>query len=143
MFTEVFENMKKTVRQIAREKAIIGIYQNLAVGADKQDIMNYVKHDDVLKEGLSAMTFCESLIDIVLKNKESYIKLIEKYLKRGWTFNRLSKMEQAILLVATAEILDTETDERVVINEAVINAKSFCDEGSYKFINGILHKVVS
>ena len=59
--------MGKTRRQIAREKAIIGIYQNLAVGADKQDIMNYVKHDDVLKEGLSAMTFCESLIDIVLK----------------------------------------------------------------------------
>ena len=59
-------------------------------------------------------------------------------LKKGWSFDRLNKMEQAILLVATCELLESELDKSIVINEAVINAKQYCDEDSYKFINGVL-----
>ena len=51
-------------------------------------------------------------------------------------------MEQAILLIATCEVLESELDEKIIINEAVINAKEFCDEDSYKFINGVLHKII-
>ena len=51
-------------------------------------------------------------------------------------------MEQAILLIAICEIMESDLDERIIINEAVINAKAFCDETSYKFINGVLHKVL-
>lgn len=133
--------MGKTIRQIARQEAIIGVYQNLSVGATNQDIMNYVISEDKLKPGKSGYEFAKWLIDTTLENKESYIQLIEKYLKKGWTFERLGKMEQAILLVATCELLEEELDRRIVINEAVINAKEFCDESSYRFINGVLNKV--
>lgn len=133
--------MGKSIRQIARQKAIIGVYQNLSVGAEKKDIMNYVKDDDTLHAGQSGYEFCEWLIDTTLENKDSYIKLIEKYLKKGWTFERLSKMEQAILLVATCELLESDLSPKIVINEAVINAKEFCDAQSYRFINGVLMKI--
>lgn len=132
--------MEKTIRQIAREKAIIGIYQHL-LGADKTDIMNYVKSDGQLHQGASAYQFCEWLIDTTLENEESYKQLINKYLKKGWVFDRLGKMEQAILLIGTCELLESELDAHIVINEAILNAKEFCDEDAYKYINGVLHQV--
>lgn len=133
--------MGKSIRQIAREKAIIGVYQNLTVDASKKDIMNFVRSDDTLHPGQSGYEFCEWLIDQTLAHKESYIALINKFLKKGWTFDRLGKMEAAILLVATCELLESELDPRIVINEAILNAKAFCDDDAYKFINGVLHKV--
>ena len=63
-------------------------------------------------------------------------------MKKGWTFTRLSVMERAILLIATCELLESELPKTIVINEAVINAKKFCDDDSYKFINGVLSQVI-
>ena len=130
--------MEKTIRQIAREKAVIGIYQWLTVDASKEEIKEYVHADEALLEGRSAEQFCYWLIDTVIENKGSYEALLNTKLKKGWAFDRLNKMEQAILLVATCELLESELDKSIVINEAVINAKQYCDEDSYKFINGVL-----
>ncbi|WP_026624256.1 transcription antitermination factor NusB [Eggerthia catenaformis] len=134
--------MAKTIRQVARQKAIICVYQNLIVDASWTDMKNYIKADDQLIEGARAYEFCIQLIENVLKNKDNYIQVIEKQLKKGWSFNRLNKMEAAILLVSTCELLDSDLDKSIVINEAVINAKEYCDEDSYKFINGVLNDIV-
>lgn len=134
--------MAKTIRQVARQKAIICVYQNLIVDASWADMKNYIKADDQLIEGARAYEFCIQLIENVLKNKDNYIQVIEKQLKKGWSFNRLNKMEAAILLVSTSELLDSDLDKSIVINEAVINAKEYCDEDSYKFINGVLNDIV-
>ena len=134
--------MAKTIRQVARQKAIICVYQNLIVDASWTDMKNYIKADDQLIEGARAYEFCMQLIENVLKNKDNYIQVIEKQLKKGWSFNRLNKMEAAILLVSTSELLDSDLAKSIVINEAVINAKEYCDEDSYKFINGVLNDIV-
>lgn len=133
--------MKKTRRQIAREKAIIGIYQNLLVQSTYDDILNYLKEEPILQENKQALMFSSWLVDTTLKNKESYIQLLSRYLKTGWTFQRLGVMEQAILLIATCELLESDLPKKIVVNEAIINAKAFCDDDSYKFINGILGKI--
>lgn len=133
--------MEKTIRQIAREKAIIAIYQWLTVDASKEELNEYIHSDETLVKGKSADQFCCWLIDTVMENKDSYVLLLDTKLKKGWTFDRLNKMEQAILLVATCELLESELDKSIVINEAVINAKQYCDEDSYKFINGVLTAV--
>ncbi|WP_281677574.1 transcription antitermination factor NusB [Eggerthia catenaformis] len=134
--------MAKTIRQVARQKAIICVYQNLIVDASWTDMKNYIKADHQLIEGARAYEFCIQLIENVLKNKDNYIQVIEKQLKKGWSFNRLNKMEAAILLVSTSELLDSDLDKSIIINEAVINAKEYCDEDSYKFINGVLNDIV-
>ena len=77
-----------------------------------------------------------------MKNQESYEKLLNKFLKKGWTFDRLGVMERAILLIATCELLESDLPKKIIINEAVINAKEFCDDDSYKFINGVLSQVI-
>ena len=134
--------MKKTRRQIAREQAIIGIYQHLLVDNTIEDIYGFLSENDVLLNDEDLMRFSKWLVKTTIDNYQSYRMLIEKYLKKGWTIDRISKMEQAILLIAVCEILEADLDEKIVINEAVINAKEFCDEDSYKFINGVLHKIV-
>ena len=88
------------------------------------------------------MSFSHCLIETTLKNKESYEKLLNKFLKKGWTFDRLGVMERAILLIATCELLESDLPKKIIINEAVINAKEFCDDDSYKFINGVLSQVI-
>lgn len=134
--------MKKSKRQIAREKAIIGIYQFLLVNSTIEDIYEFLYSYRILAENEECINFSKWLVSTTINNYSSYKQLIEKYLKKGWTIDRISKIEQAILLIATCEILESDLDVKIIINEAVINAKEFCDEDSYKFINGVLHKII-
>lgn len=62
----------------------------------------------------------------------------EAYLE-NWTFDRLTKVDGSLLLVAAYEL--SERDDApyaVVINEAIELAKKYGGEGSSKFINGVL-----
>lgn len=134
--------MKKTRRQIAREKATIGVYQNLLIESSLEDIDAFLKGYRILRESEETMTFCHWIVETTLKNKESYIRLIDQYLKEGWSFERLSVMEQAILLVATCELLESDLPKQIVINEAIILSKEFCDPDSYKYMNGVLTRII-
>ena len=134
--------MEKTRRQIARETATIGIYQNLLVESSLEDIYHFLSENETLAKRQESMEFAKWLVEKTVQNRKSYQDLIEKHLKKGWTFTRLSVMERAILLIATCELLESELPKTIVINEAVINAKKFCDDDSYKFINGVLSQVI-
>ena len=134
--------MEKTRRQIAREPATIGIYQNLLVESSLEDIYHFLSENETLAKSQESMEFAKWLVEKTVQNRKSYQDLIEKHLKKGWTFTRLSVMERAILLIATCELLESELPKTIVINEAVINAKKFCDDDSYKFINGVLSQVI-
>ena len=133
--------MEKTHRKTAREIATICIYQNLLVGASLDDMHTYISENKELSSSEDSLKFALWLVETTLQNKASYQQLLERYLKRGWTFERLSVMERAILFVATCELLESDLPKKIVVNEAVVNAKKFCDDDSYKFINGILGNV--
>ena len=134
--------MEKTRRQIAREKATIGIYQNLLVESTLDDILAFLNEEKTLVKSEETMAFSRWLVETTLQNKESYQLLIQKHLKNGWNFERLSMMEKAILMIATCELLESDLPKTIVINEAVLNAKKFCDDDSYKFINGVLGQII-
>jgi len=84
-----------------------------------------------------------------LYNSDSIIDELSVYINKNWSFERLGKMEQAILLDAYIEIKDELTEnvdkdksrKQIVINEAVDLAKKYAEENSYKFINGILDNI--
>lgn len=130
--------MEKSYRKIAREKATIGIYQNILVNSNLEDIKVFLSSDEKLQENQKSMDFALWLVETTLNNFENFSILLSKYLKKGWTFERLSPMERAILLISTCEILESDLPNTIVINEAVVNAKKFCDDDTYKFINGVL-----
>ena len=60
---------------------------------------------------------------------------------RGWTLERLSRVDLAILRLGAYELMLREVSARVVINEAVELGKQFGGDDSAAFINGILGKV--
>ncbi len=61
---------------------------------------------------------------------------------KGWKIGRLSKATLTVLQLAIFEIDKMDSvPEKIAINEAVELAKSFCEDGAKKFVNGILGAV--
>ena len=81
--------------------------------------------------------FAKKLIKLAIKNADESIKYISGFLK-DWTFERLNIIEQAILLSAYTQNKYMEQPKTIAINVAVDLAKKYCDDNSYKFINGVL-----
>lgn len=63
---------------------------------------------------------------------------------KGWTTDRMAKVDLTIIRLAVYEILfDDSVPTGVAINEAVELAKKFGQDSSYSFVNGILARFVS
>lgn len=84
--------------------------------------------------------FALTLFDGVMQNLARVDKAIIKHLK-DWDFERLGSVERATLRLGAYEILFSELDSAVVINEAIEVAKAFATEQSPKFINGVLDAI--
>lgn len=65
-----------------------------------------------------------------------------KPLLSNWRFERVGVAPKLILRFALWELQNSDTDPRIVINEAVELAKGFAEKDAYKFVNGILDKFV-
>lgn len=65
-----------------------------------------------------------------------------KPLLANWRFDRIGICTKLILRLAIWELLNTDTDHKIVINEAIELAKCFAERDAYKFINGILDELV-
>lgn len=61
---------------------------------------------------------------------------------RGWTIERLSRVDLAILRLATYELLYTQTAPAIVINEAVELANQYSTDRAGAFVNGVLGSLV-
>ncbi|MFL0467861.1 transcription antitermination protein NusB [Staphylococcus cohnii] len=76
-----------------------------------------------------------------VKDHESVLdNKIAPHLK-DWTIDRLLKSDRILLRMSTFELLNSETPQKVIINEAVELAKQFSDDDHYKFINGVLSNI--
>ena len=61
---------------------------------------------------------------------------------KGWTTERMGKIELTILRLAIYEIkFDEDIPVKVAINEAVELAKTYCDVEAKSFINALLAKL--
>ena len=78
----------------------------------------------------------------ILQKLEEIDGLINQYAK-GWTTERMSKVDLTIIRLAVYEIkFDEDVPAGVAINEAVEIAKKFGQEESSGFVNGVLAKFV-
>ncbi|GAB6931888.1 transcription antitermination factor NusB [Calditerricola satsumensis] len=86
-------------------------------------------------------SFMEQLVRGTLAHREAIDTIIRGHL-RGWTLERLAAVDRAILRMALYELLFHEdVPPKVTIDEAVELAKTFGDEASPKFVNGVLSTV--
>ncbi|MBR0420325.1 MAG: transcription antitermination factor NusB [Erysipelotrichaceae bacterium] len=117
-----------------REKIVFSLYQHLLLHKNLNDCFENNFEEDEINE------YVRKIRDDILVNKDNYIEEISKYLHK-WKFERLNLVEQAILLEMVSELKQKLNDPAVVIDEAVILAKEYCDDESYKFINGVLDNI--
>jgi len=84
--------------------------------------------------------FADNLLDGVMANINTVDEMIVAHLK-DWDYDRIGKVEKAILRLGVYELTETETDKPIIINEALNMAKDLCADESHKFINGLLDKI--
>ena len=85
--------------------------------------------------------YIRRLVSGVSEHAAELDSYIEKY-AQGWRFERISLVASAIMRVAMFEMLYMpDIPHGVAINEAVELAKSFGENESASFINGILGKL--
>lgn len=124
-------------RSELREVVVKVIYQTIILEEAKLEY----DVNDLIKEQLEVQNeFVDSCVNGILENKNTLIKLANKYLT-SWTIDRLNKVDQAILLLGIYELKYTETPSVVAINEALELSKKYSDEAVTKMINGVLDKV--
>lgn len=121
-------------RHDSREKIVFALYQHLLLNKDINECFSDNFEQDDIDEFITSIQ--KDLID----NKDNYIYEIGQHLVK-WSFDRLNLVEQAILLEATSEIKLKLNEDAVVIDEAIILTKNYCDEESYKYINGVLDNI--
>lgn len=81
------------------------------------------------------------VVSAILHQKE----IIDAFIPhlRKWKFERLAKVEQAILMLAYSHYFYVkDVDKKIVINIAVNQAKDYLNKDDYKFVNAILENVI-
>ena len=121
-------------RKIARAHAMKLIYE-WEMGGDggEETRMNLlgVEPDETEAEYMNRM------FEGVVVNEEKIDSQIAAHL-RGWTIERLSRVDLAILRLGAYELMLGEIPAGIVINEAVELANQFSTDKAGAFINGVL-----
>lgn len=113
----------------------------------KQDAIRHaieLEHHELVDEEQEHFVpkYLDQLVVGVCQYKEELDKVIQSHLKAGWKIQRLSKMDVTILRIALYEMIYVDNvPNRVALNEAIELAKTFSDDQSRKFVNGILSTV--
>lgn len=123
-------------RRMTREVIMNTLYQmEMHQSFELASFNNYLI-DNVLDP--KELEFSREVVSAFCDHKTEIDETIMFYLK-GWTIERVAKVDLSIVRLAIAEIkyIDSLTTA-VSINEAVNLAKKYSDEESAHFVNGIL-----
>lgn len=114
------------------------VYRNMNISFDVEKIISEVCEDVYDNCDL----FLRETILKMIIYYDSIKEIIENNLV-NWKFDRLSLIDRAILFMTISEYKYVgDIDKPVVINVGVTLAKRYSDEKNYKFINGILDKIL-
>lgn len=120
-------------RREAREKAIQTLFQ-----LDN----NEMNVDEAI--GFVVETPLDSFYEQLVRGTAEHLTEIDSEITNkleNWTIDRLPKIERTVLRLAVYELrYNEEVPDRVIMNEAIELCKTFGDEKSGRFVNGVLSK---
>lgn len=127
------------VRRNAREAAMRLLYDYDMKGSDgpvgfDEEAPHLVDVRALSDEDRQYVTRIEQLLPESLPQVDKAIGENSK----NWRFERISKVDLAILRLALLEIMHLETPPKLAINEAVELAKKYSTDKAYQFVNGLL-----
>jgi len=88
--------------------------------------------------------FIKASVISMIKHLDESIQAFNSKMNR-WTFDRLNRVEQAILLLSYVHFfyVEEKVDKGVVIDIAIRLSKAYLEPKDYKFVNAILDKVLT
>ena len=113
------------------------------VNEAKQEVFNLILDEEYKVE--VDYEFMEKLLNCTIKNYERIKSTIINSLT-GWTIDRLSYVDRAIIVVSTGEMLMNEAPKQVIINEYLEITKEYttiADEKQVKFNNKVMDAIAS
>ncbi|MFC3211687.1 MULTISPECIES: transcription antitermination factor NusB [Planomicrobium] len=120
-------------RHEAREKALQTLFQ--LEGTE----LTMVEAIDHVMDGEND-NFYTLLVEGTYTNMADIDEKLKGHLE-NWSLERLPKIERTILRMAVFELTYMEdAPSRVIMNEAIELSKTFGDEKSSRFVNGVLSK---
>ena len=113
------------------------VYANMEKEFSVEDVMTGVfgvSYDEI-------SFFCK---EMVIKSLAHINEIKDKFQEKmpKWKFDRLNLVEQAILIMSYTHKTTQNAEKSIVINIAVKLSKKFLEKDDYKFVNGILDKVL-
>ena len=125
-----------------RELAFCYIYSQ---EIQKQNSKSQVKIflDSLEIESNRDREYVKNVAQYIKENEEEINKLISENLKEGWSIDRISTVDLALLKLAIYEIIYLKTPYKIVINETVNMAKKYGEDSFKAFVNGVLASIIS
>ena len=125
------------MRKTARENAFKLVFEGLFHEPD--ELLSSENLEELKKE--EEKKFFDDIMRAFHEHKDELREKIEANLK-NFSYDRLFKIDLAIVYVALTEILFCGTPKAVAINEALELAKTYSTPKSHKFINGLVSAVI-
>ena len=127
-------------RHLSRVIVMQSFFEHEARAGDLMEILAY--NLDEYAEKISDRGYAENLSKKIEMNYARIRELIKTHAPE-WPVDKMDPVERAILVLGICELIDPEKDVpvNVAINEAIELAKTYGDENSSKFVNGVLNAV--
>lgn len=138
-------------RRLARELAVQSLYQLRMNEVDVDHAIRMVIEEALQENEAELRQKNEDIVPADVKElvagTEEHLAAIDNLLTdylKGWSMDRLSKVDREILRMAVYEMVFREdVPPKVVVNEAIEMSKNFGTEESGKFVNGVLGKMIT
>ncbi len=124
-----------------RELAFCYVYSQEIQGQNSKSQVKLFLDSTEVEDG-RAREYVKEIASGIKENDEEITNMIAKNLKSGWTIDRISTVDLALLKLGIYEIKYKQVPFKIIINEVVNMAKKYGEETSPAFINGVLAKIV-
>ncbi len=131
---------RSSIRELAFQLIYSIKLQKLNEAELEEQITLFLETNEVEEE--EAKQYITQIAKGHIAKKEEIQSFIIRNLKADWSIERISKVNLSILELAIYEMLFNHLPYKIVINEAVELAKTYGDDNSKAFVNGIMASVV-
>jgi len=133
---------------VSQEEALANILFN-SIDIDDESVseleaLQYTLPKNSQKKDVAsdALEYLKTLINGVNDKKADIDEQISNQLNK-WSIHRIEKANLIVLRISSYELFfQTDIDPSIIINEAIELTKTFNDEKSSKFVNGVLQSIL-
>lgn len=124
-----------------REYAFMLLYElEIQKEFSEENIEIFLENNEIVDK--DARKYIRKIVKGVKENEEELEKKIAEKLKPEWKLERISKINIALLKLSIYEMLYANVPYKIAINEIIELAKTYGEDNSASFINGVLANVV-